>query len=246
MHHSSIQSSAMNNLSTQIEGLIDVVMQLASPTMHQQVYNLSPIETHPGSENSHVANLSHTNVVIDFFHQYPFHISMEYINHFILPLYSTLDDVFSSSTLSLHAVTLIINLNQASRLDDYEHFEEDLITFFGFIQYCKDCHETLTYGSFNPKEFANYLYDQYFHHREKVASAALKLRLICQHNSKTHTTKYRARTASASKPTVGFASPVQGGYTEDQIHEEEEKSSDSPPTFRGIPIKNGPAHGSTL
>ena len=236
MNISSInQSRDINNLSTQIEGLIDVLrVQLASPSMHQNVNNLSPIDTHGGSDDSQVTNMGHTNDIIDFFRQYPFDISIEYINDFILPLYPTLDDVFLSTTLSLHAVSLIISLNRASKLDDYEELEHDLVTFLGFIQYSKECPEDVTPDSFDIHEYCSYLLDQYLDLREKLVAAVTKMRNICEHNTKANTAKYRARTASASKPKVGFASPVQEGYTDDENHEEEENSGGSPPTFRGI------------
>ena len=133
------------------------------------VKEVSSIDFESSSEGSHDELVSHSHAIMNFFSQFPFHISPEYIDGFILPKYQTVNEIFASQTLSLHAVILVMQINRANRLDDYEELENDMITYLGFIHYLKEFPEgPLGLKYFNPREFSDYLCDQYFSLREKI------------------------------------------------------------------------------
>ena len=132
------QSKTLNNLSTQIEGLIEVLqkqMHTPSPepmatTLHPHGVSAIDFKTSSSSEDE---LKSHSQQLIDFFSTTPFDMSLDFIHLILLPYYQTLNSVFSAHTLKLHVSSLIIKLNRAKRLDDYEHFEQDFITYLSFV-----------------------------------------------------------------------------------------------------------------
>ena len=138
-------------------------------------------------------------------------MSPEFIDILILPFYSTLNSVFSAQTLKLHVSSLVIRLDRAKRLDEYENFEHDMVTYLAFIQYLQSTPEgPISLNYFDPKEFTDYFCDDYFGLRNKLIKMVTQLREIATHNKRAATAHYRSRQGTDSFPTHGTSSSVQG------------------------------------
>ena len=218
-------SKNVNNLSTQIEGLIDALTKLQTPVKPVNAISTADSKTTEtpsvlvqNSDSYSEDMLNHDTGIINFFSQAPFYMSIGFISDFLLPRYDTVNSIFFAKTLSLHSIMLITQLHRMRRLDDYENMEEDLIVYFAFIQYLQTYPEgplSLTY--FDPKDFSAFLCEQYFTFREKLVDSVTKLRNIKAHNTRVSTVKYRENTKERTegdkhKPKVEFGSSVQGGY----------------------------------
>jgi len=175
--------------------------------------NEVPAATSTNDEINSNVMMSHDETLTAFFSGYPFHLSTDYINDFLLSRFNTIEDVFDHSTLRIWPSSLIIQLNRLNRLDDYESLEEELTVFSGFVTYLKAISEDdVDLWNFDAEDFDHFLYDHFLDIQETLVESVTRLRDIHSQHTRVSTAKFRARGGTAaSKPKVGFAAPVPGG-----------------------------------
>jgi hypothetical protein len=208
-------NNAILNLSNKIAELVNV-MKYNSPSLKKGSSNALLTSSIDLQHSDHSENsiVDQSIAISQFFCQSPFNLSTSYIHEFVLPQYSTLNDVFGAPTMRLHAVSLVNQLHQVARLDEYEDFECDMITYLSFIQFLKLKPESAwNISCFDPLDFIDFFDNMYFTHHEMLLNTVTKLRTIAQHNKRESTLQFRERgTDSSSQQHVALVSSVQGGY----------------------------------